>query len=62
MLRHLRRAHAADQAIKAANEFRGPEREGVMRPKVARRSAPAEAHLPLKYESVDCEDVTGWAS
>eukprot|EP00959_Pyramimonas_sp_CCMP1952_P473465 9501793-Pyramimonas_sp.AAC.1 len=29
-------------------------------PKVARHSAPAEAHLPLKYVSMDCKDLPSW--
>ncbi|CAK0911130.1 unnamed protein product, partial [Prorocentrum cordatum] len=60
LVRHLRRAHAAEQAIKAAQEFYCPECEGMKCPKVARRSAPAEAHLPLKYVSMDCKDLPSW--
>ena len=46
LIRHLRRAHATEQAIKAA--FHCPECEAMKCTKSARQSTPAKAHLPLK--------------
>ncbi|CAK0862474.1 unnamed protein product [Prorocentrum cordatum] len=60
LIRHLRHAHATEQAIKAANDFYCPECEGMKCPKVARHSTPAETHLPLKYVSMDCKDLPSW--
>ncbi|CAK0910051.1 unnamed protein product, partial [Prorocentrum cordatum] len=60
LVRHPRHARATEQAITAGHEFHGPECEGMKCPRVARHSAPAEAHLPLECVSMDCKDMPGW--